>query len=197
MNKRELLRAVYESIDWARLYELAPDAKREEVDEFFRSLANAVESQAAAGHVPGETPEHLVLSCDGSSLGNPGPAGIGIVLTDEAGREVFSRGEGIGRATNNVAEYRALIAGLRDALALGAKKLRIRSDSQLMVRQVTGAYKVKDSALVELHGEACSLLAQLDEWIIEDVPREKNRRADELALAEAKKQKKNRKKPKP
>ena len=93
------------------------------------------------------------LRCDGGSRGNPGPAALGYVLLDPSGREARARGEYIGPATNNVAEYRALIAGLRAAVEAGAARSRVM-DSELVVRQMTGEYRVKHAGLKPLHAEA-------------------------------------------
>lgn len=125
--------------------------------------------------------EPLTLQFDGGSRGNPGPAGIGVVLRAQDGTPLVTLGRYIGRATNNVAEYRALITGLEKAKELGAKKLLIRGDSELIVRQMTGAYRVKNPDLKELYEQAQHLLHQFDEARIEHNYREKNTLADRLA----------------
>lgn len=122
-----------------------------------------------------------VLSIDGASRGNPGPAAIGVVVADARWKVLEEIGEHIGDATNNVAEYRALIRALEAALAQGATEVEIRTDSDLLVRQVEGAYRVKAPALRALHEEATALLARLSSWTIQHVPREANTRADLLA----------------
>src|SRR5258705_13464876 len=94
------------------------------------------------------------LRCDGGARGNPGPAAYGFVLVDPAGREVAAHGEFIGNATNNVAEYRALIAGLQAAAAHGGPGLEVGMDSELVLRQMTGAYRVKNAGLNPLHEQA-------------------------------------------
>src|SRR5690242_14738545 len=95
-----------------------------------------------------------ILRCDGGSRGNPGPAAFGFVLTDPQGREVVARGEYIGTATNNVAEYGGLIAGLNAAVEHTASPLLVVMDSELVIRQMTGQYKVKHEGLKPLHREA-------------------------------------------
>src|SRR3990170_2647056 len=100
----------------------------------------------------------LALYVDGASRGNPGPAGIGIVVKDPTGRVVSEISEFIGRGTNNVAEYRALIRALEEAATLGARSVVVRSDSELLVRQLTGEYKVKSPDLSPLHLETHRLL---------------------------------------
>lgn len=120
------------------------------------------------------------LRCDGGSRGNPGPAAYGFVLADAHGREVEARGEYIGTATNNVAEYRALIAGLLAAVTHGASPLAVVMDSELVIRQMTGQYKVKNAGLKPLHLEAKQAAAKLAKVTWSSVAREDNGRADGL-----------------
>jgi ribonuclease HI len=120
------------------------------------------------------------LSTDGGARGNPGPAAFGYVLEADDGTVLAAHGEAIGEATNNVAEYRALIAGLQRALEFGVDELDVVSDSQLVVRQMTGEYKVKNEALRELQREATELAGQLRSVAYRSVPREHNELADEL-----------------
>lgn len=125
--------------------------------------------------------ETITLEFDGGARGNPGPAGIGVVLRAADGTTLVTRGRFIGRATNNVAEYRALIVALEEAKKLGAKKIHIRGDSELIVKQMRGEYRVKNADLRELYDEAKFLLHQFDEAKIEHNIRDKNRLADKLA----------------
>jgi len=121
----------------------------------------------------------LTVNVDGGARGNPGPAAIGVVV--QAGGEVVEElGETIGRATNNVAEYRALLRGIELAAAHGAEDLELVGDSELVVRQVEGRYKVKDAALRELHAEVKRALAGFDSWSIRHVKRAQNADADRL-----------------
>jgi probable phosphoglycerate mutase len=122
----------------------------------------------------------FTLRCDGGSRGNPGPAAYGFVLADAGGREVEARGEYIGTATNNVAEYRALIAGLQAAVEHGASPLAVVMDSELVIRQMTGQYKVKNAGLKPLHTEAKAAAAKLSKVTWSSVAREDNTRADAL-----------------
>lgn len=124
-----------------------------------------------------------VLYCDGASRGNPGPASYGFVLLDGAGRVVTERGEALGETTNNVAEYRGLVAGLEAALAAGVGELEVRLDSLLLVRQVLGEYRVKAPGLKPWHRRAVSLLAQVGSARVKHIPREQNSHADALANA--------------
>ncbi len=121
------------------------------------------------------------LFTDGASRGNPGEAGAGIVLLDDNNREVAARSLYLGQCTNNVAEYEALLLGLETANQLGCKRLSIFMDSQLIVRQVRGQYKVKNAGLKPLFDKGKTMLADFDNWSIDHVPRAQNKRADELA----------------
>lgn len=123
----------------------------------------------------------LVLNTDGASKGNPGDAGIGVLLCDEQGAVVAEIGRYIGTSTNNVAEYTALIEGLKAAVDLGADEILVRSDSELMVRQIRGEYRVRNEGLQHMFVQARRAFLHFKKWRIEHVPREQNRRADELA----------------
>jgi ribonuclease HI len=120
------------------------------------------------------------LFTDGGARGNPGPAAYAFVLEADDGTVLDSRGEPIGVATNNVAEYRGLIEGLRRALELGVAELRVVSDSELMVKQMRGEYRVKNEALKELSAEATRLARRLDDVTYNAVRREHNELADRL-----------------
>jgi ribonuclease HI len=121
-----------------------------------------------------------VLHVDGGARGNPGPAAIGVVVSNPDGEVLDELAETIGVATNNVAEYRGLLRGLERARALGATEVEIVNDSELVARQLTGAYKVKHPAMKPLHAEATAALSAFDRWSIRSVPRAQNARADEL-----------------
>ncbi len=122
----------------------------------------------------------LTVNVDGGARGNPGPAAIGVVVRGPGGEVLEERGERIGRATNNVAEYRALLAGIELAAAHGASELELVGDSELVVRQVEGRYKVKDAALKALHAEVKAALRPFERWSIRHVRREHNAEADRL-----------------
>ncbi|MFL5830008.1 MAG: ribonuclease HI family protein [Solirubrobacteraceae bacterium] len=125
----------------------------------------------------------LVVHVDGGARGNPGPAAIGIVVSDPEGEVLDEVAEPIGVATNNVAEYRALLRGLERAAALGAREIEIVNDSELVARQLTGAYKVKHPSMKPLYEQAISALRGFDRWQIRSVPRAENARADALVNA--------------
>ncbi|HNV03675.1 MAG TPA: ribonuclease HI family protein [Vicinamibacterales bacterium] len=123
----------------------------------------------------------IIAHIDGGSRGNPGPAGFGVRLSRPDGSLVAEFGEAIGIATNNVAEYRGLLAALRYAVEHGHRNLLVRSDSLLLVCQMRGEYKVKNAGLQPLHAEARLLAARLDRVRFEHLSREQNARADRLA----------------
>jgi ribonuclease HI len=124
--------------------------------------------------------KRLVLHVDGGARGNPGPAAIGVVISDPDGETIEEFGERIGVATNNVAEYRAVLRGLERARALGATEVELIGDSELVARQLTGAYKVKHPTMKALHLEASRILSGFGSWKIQTVPRAANADADAL-----------------
>jgi probable phosphoglycerate mutase len=132
---------------------------------------------------PAETPaaDRVTAYIDGGARGNPGPAGYGIVITDSSGATIAELKCFLGHRTNNYAEYSALIAALEWALAHGKRDLRVASDSELLVRQMKGIYKVKSPDLRPLYEQARTLARKLERFEIGHVRREMNRRADKLA----------------
>jgi ribonuclease HI len=122
----------------------------------------------------------LVINVDGGARGNPGPAAIGVVVSDADGNVVDELAEPIGHATNNVDEYRALLRGIEWARGLGADELEIVGDSELVARQLTGAYKVKHASMKPLYEKAVAALRAFDRWSIRTVPRAENAAADAL-----------------
>jgi ribonuclease HI len=125
--------------------------------------------------------DRLVAHIDGGARGNPGPAGYGVVMEDAAGRRVAELSKFLGYRTNNYAEYMGLLAALQFALEHGSKALEVISDSELLVKQINGQYKVRNATLVELHQQAKSLIGKLDWFKIYHVLRGKNKEADALA----------------
>jgi len=121
------------------------------------------------------------VASDGAARGNPGPAGAGAVLYDDQGRVLERLGKFLGRQTNNVAEYQGLLLGLRRAGELGAEELEVVADSELMIRQLSGAYQVRAPALRELHTEALALLKGFRKVKLAHIPREENADADEMS----------------
>ena len=122
----------------------------------------------------------LTVNVDGGARGNPGLAGIAAVATGEDGEVLAERNETIGEATNNVAEYRAMLLGIELAGELGADEVELIGDSELIVKQVQGKFKVKQEHLRPLRAQVVEALSGLDSWTIRNVPREENERADAL-----------------
>lgn len=122
----------------------------------------------------------VIVNVDGGARGNPGPAAIGVVVRDGDGQIVEELGETIGEATNNVAEYKALLRGIALAAAQGASEVELIGDSELVVRQVEGRYKVKNAGIKPLHEEVKRALADFDSWSIAHVRRAENADADRL-----------------
>ena len=132
-------------------------------------------------HSPGRPEHHLVAHSDGGARGNPGPAGYGVVIKNEKGEKVAALSEYLGHQTNNFAEYQGLIAALEYAVEHGPRALKVVSDSELLVRQIKGIYKVKNATLIDLHARAKQLIAQLEWFSIGHALREHNQEAERLA----------------
>jgi ribonuclease HI len=126
---------------------------------------------------------NVVIHVDGGARGNPGPAAIGVVVASDDGSILQEVAETIGVATNNVAEYRAVLRGLEVARLLGASGVELVNDSELVARQLTGQYKVKHPAMQELFLQARAALREFDRWSIRTVPRAQNAGADALVNA--------------
>jgi ribonuclease HI len=125
----------------------------------------------------------VVIHVDGGARGNPGPAAAACVISDPAGAVLERCARLLGRATNNVAEYRALLLGLERARALGATEVEVVNDSELIAKQVQGLYKVKHEAMRPLHREALAAVKEFERWSIRSVPRAENADADALVNA--------------
>jgi ribonuclease HI len=123
----------------------------------------------------------LTIYTDGAARGNPGPAAIGIVIQDQAGSTVATISRQLGITTNNQAEYQAIIAALEKAVTLGAKNVILKSDSELVVKQINGLYKIKKTALRPLYQQIVQLIGSLESFSISYIPREQNAAADALA----------------
>jgi len=127
------------------------------------------------------TEKKLIIFTDGVAVPNPGAAGYGVVIQDETGAPVDSFADTIGFGTNNQAEYRGVIAALEKAVSLGAERVDVRADSELVVRQVLGRYKVKNAKLLPLYQQVKQLQSKFKEFSIKHIPREQNKEADKLA----------------
>lgn len=126
-------------------------------------------------------PQQVIIHTDGASRGNPGPAGIGLAVYSSEGEIIYEYGASIGENTNNFAEYLAVVRALEIATEKGVRQLIIRSDSQLLVRQLTGEYKVKSETLSPLHNQCINLVKKFSRVSFEHVRRELNKKADEMA----------------
>ena len=184
---RELLRLIREHLDVETLLAEHPEIRRADLDAFWkrRGVDEPRVVPAADLFDPPPTPRgrrlRLTARCDGAARGNPGPAAVGAVLLDDEGDALQEISEKIGRATNNVAEYQAVICAVERALVLGCTELLLLLDSDLLVNQLRGAYRVKAPHLRPLHQRAIGLLGRLDRWDVRHVPRAENRAADRLA----------------
>jgi len=125
--------------------------------------------------------EKVIIFTDGASRGNPGPAAIAAIIHDEAGKPIASLSRRIGTTTNNEAEYRAIIAALQKAVSLGAREVELKSDSELVVRQINGSYRVKAPALKPLYQQVKKLQGFVERLTITHISRRQNTRADRLA----------------
>ena len=174
MSKRpdpqQVLRYLAETLDPSSTLERFPPLTRDGLSEILRRASALMPGAAAEG----------VLRVDGAARGNPGPAGAGFVL-EGSGGVLYRGGEYLGEATNNVAEYSALLEGMGRAAALGVRRLRVLSDSELMVKQLNGLYRVKSPALQELYFQAVKAAQGFERVTYEHVKREENREADRLA----------------
>lgn len=194
MSKREerLLRAILGGLTWrdaAREAGLSEDRARsflESVARFAGTVGSVTEfAVPGEGVAPGVRPEEalleLVLHTDGASLGNPGPGGAGGVISTPEGDILEEFHEHLGVVTSNVAEYEAVRIGVAKALGYGARRVTLRLDSELVANQLMGRYKIKDKKLVDAYLKVERLLSELDDIVVEPIPREDNRRADRLA----------------
>ena len=125
----------------------------------------------------------VIVHVDGGARGNPGPAAAASVISASDGEVLDEHAQLLGTATNNVAEYRALLLGLERARSLGADEVEVVGDSELIAKQLQGSYKVKNDALRALHARASAALREFDRWSVRTVPRERNARADALVNA--------------
>lgn len=194
MGKREerFLRSILDGLtfsDAAREAGLPEDRARrfiESVARFAGTVGSLSDFAVPGGDVAagagarGGCPE-LVVHTDGASLGNPGPGGAGGVIATPSGETVEEFHEHLGVVTNNVAEYEAVRIGLAKALGYGARRVTVKLDSELVANQLRGRYKIKDRKLIDAYLKVERLLSNLDDFIVETIPREDNARADRLA----------------
>jgi ribonuclease HI len=177
-----LLRAIAEEESLERTLRRFPGTTRSELVEVLAAAAGKAAPPTRLTEPHAVRPHHrLRVASDGAARGNPGPAGAGAVLFDPEGHVLERLGRSLGRQTNNVAEYMALLLGLRRAAELGAEELEVVADSELMIRQLSGRYQVRSPALRRLHEEAMALLKGFRKVKLIHVPRAQNAEADEMS----------------
>lgn len=187
MKKSELLEAFSRHLSVERLLSDNPGLTKEMFSALLRETAGAIgHGMIIKAPTPSAAPKkggagRLRMFTDGASRGNPGEAGIGVLIEDESGHIVKKLARYLGKATNNQAEYTALIDGLKAATGLGADEVSVFADSELVVKQMKGEYKVKNADLQEKHGEAKRIAAGFKKVSYNYIPREKNKEADALA----------------
>ncbi len=125
--------------------------------------------------------DKLIIYTDGAARGNPGPAAIGVILKDEKGNIIAAISQRLAPTTNNQAEYLAIIAGLEKAVSLGCRHVSVKSDSELVVKQINGQFKIKNTALRPLYQQVVQLTGKFESFSIAYIPREQNGQADDLA----------------
>lgn len=177
----DILEAMAHTEALTALSEELPDLTPATLRMALERASHLLQQMTASGRSRQPAPRLLVLHIDGAARGNPGPAGIGVVMWDEAGDFREEHQAYIGEATNNVAEYEALLFGLRKARELGYAAVKVFSDSELLVRQVRGEYRVRHPRLRECYDQVQNLLRSFDAVEIAHVRREMNARADLLA----------------
>jgi len=175
------LRRLSHALPGAGVLHLPPGLSAAEAIQSLRAAVKTLEPRAAPRGKRVESPGSSRIHIDGAARGNPGPAGVGVLITGPDGKVVEQIHRSIGEATNNVAEYRALLLALDRARALGCNEIEVYSDSELLVRQLQGRYQVKHPVLRGLHAKARDLIAGFRRFTITHVPREENAEADALA----------------
>lgn len=182
-SEEKVLRYLAQTLNVAKTFRRFPSLTPTDLQQIlFKSAERAGGSKSTVQVLAGtaQLPEFFIYA-DGASRGNPGEAGVGVVISDAQGRTIKEMKRFLGMATNNVAEYRALILALEKALELGAGSVTIHLDSELVVRQLRGEYRVREGQLKSLHREALEILHRFSKYDILFIPREENRRADQLA----------------
>lgn len=189
ISDHELLVLIHKSIDIEKLKEQDKTITKKRVDKLFQGIINYVKKESLAvpeKEIAGTSSikkeaDLIVVNVDGASKGNPGESGIGVAIFDKDSNLINEAYDYLGVATNNIAEYKALIFGIKLSIEYNAKRVLFKSDSELMVKQIKGEYKVKNARLKLLFAEVQSLLKKLSNWKIMHVPREENKEADLLA----------------
>lgn len=189
ISDHELLVLIHKKTDIEKLKKQNKTITKRRIDKLFQKLKNSVKREGLSTSEKTEKVvsntnkkfDFLIVNVDGASRGNPGKAGIGIAIYDKDLNLVKEVSEYIGIATNNVAEYKAMIFGIKESIRHNAQETLFKTDSELLVKQVMGKYRVKSIQLMYLFTEVQSLLKRLPKWRIEHIPREENKKADMLA----------------
>ena len=189
ISDHELLVLIHKSIDIEKLKKQDKAITKKRIDKLFQNLKDHIKKDDLiisdkeiidTSNINKEI-DLIVVNVDGASKGNPGESGIGVAIFDKDSNLIDEACDYLGVATNNIAEYKALILGLRLSIKYNAKKILFKSDSELMVKQIKGEYKVKNTQLKLLFAEVKDLFKKLPNWEIMHVPREENKEADLLA----------------
>jgi ribonuclease HI/probable phosphoglycerate mutase len=184
LNKQDIIKHLADNLPDAFLTEIFPAFPPEEIRDVLAGKRKMAIRQPVQLSLSSQT-QKAVSACriftDGASRGNPGEAGAGVVIYDSSNTEIAARASYLGTCSNNVAEYKALLLGISTAQEMGCKTVAVCMDSQLIVRQILGQYKVKNATLKPLYTQAVQALKKFDSWEITHIPREQNKRADELA----------------
>ncbi len=189
ISLQEFIMLISRYLDKERLIKENPSITGEMIDTFFQEIYGTGKKERRVDKVsPGCVTQHkkgeyheLIIHTDGASRGNPGKAGIGVIIYDKDYHHIEKLCQFIGESTNNIAEYQAMILAAREALAYRAKKVTFKTDSELLVRQLNGTYRVKSPGILPLYSELISLLNKIPSWRICHVRREENVEADALA----------------
>jgi len=182
-SEESVLRHLSQTLSVSKTLKRFPSLKAKDLQKMLLRSAQQAEGKKDLVEIPPGRkglPEFFIQA-DGASRGNPGEAGVGAVISDARGRTIKELKRFLGMATNNVAEYRAVILALEKALDFGAGSVTVYLDSELVVRQLRGEYRVREAHLKTLHRQALEILNRFSKYNIHHVPREENRRADQLA----------------
>ncbi len=182
-SREAVLSCLAQTLSVTKTLKRFPSLTPKDLRDIFEGCARIFSREEAKPPAPPPVPGagEILIHADGASRGNPGESGAGVVIADESGKTLKEWKSYLGITTNNVAEYRALLLALEKASALGARRVIINLDSELVVRQLAGEYKVREAHLKSLHEKALELLGTFAKYRLRHVPREENRRADQLA----------------
>ncbi len=189
ISDNELLALIHKNIDIEKLKKHNKSITKTKIDKLLQGLKSHLEKSKpySTAEIGGKADSYrnnydtLTINTDGASKGNPGKAAIGVAVYDKNSKLVKECCEYIGMATNNVAEYKALILGIKEALKYNVKEALFKTDSELLAKQIKGEYRVKNTQLMHLFIEKQRLLKGIPKWQVKHIPREENKKADMLA----------------